>query len=234
MVVTNCPHCGMQAQIPEGISPYLCGYCRRSFKVGGGGGPSLVIRPVGYSSGYSMYWTIRLAAVAILALVSAGGWMYHRMTGKQIAGVTDLDDDNDVWTGAKPLSCDGNDQLTFSGVTATFTAGPALSAGGNCQVTCTGCTLHAPFAVQANGNAKVVIVGGTLDGEVAIAATANASVDVRGDTKVSGTISRSGNATVTGVAPPPAASSSVAHAGASPTPPPHAAPAPAKPAGKKK
>ena len=32
-----------------------------------------------------MYWTIRLAAVAILALVSAGGWIYHRMTGKQIA-----------------------------------------------------------------------------------------------------------------------------------------------------
>jgi hypothetical protein len=234
MVVMSCPHCGMQAQIPDGISPYLCGFCRRSFQVGGGGGgPTIVFRPAGYSSGWSMYWTIRLAAIALVALVSAGGWIYHRMTGKQIAGVTDLDDDNDVWTGAKPLSCDGNDQLTFTGVTATFAAGPALSAGGNCQVTCTGCTLRAPFAVQANGNAKVVIVGGTLDGQVAVAATANATVEVRGDTKVSGTVSKSGNATVTGIAAPPAASSSpVAHASAA-TAPPHA-PASAKPAGKKK
>src|SRR5512140_1947413 len=120
MIVMNCPHCRMQAQIPPGVSPYLCGFCRRSFDVGGGG-PVIVVRPVGYSysSGYSMYWTIRLGAIAIIALVSAGGWIYHRVTGKQIAGVTDIDDDgDDSWSGSKPLSCDANDRLTLSGVTA--------------------------------------------------------------------------------------------------------------------
>jgi hypothetical protein len=229
MIVMSCPHCGMQAQIPDGISPYLCGFCRRSFDVGAG--PAVVFRPVVYGGGWSTYWTIRLAIFAVLALVSTGGWIYHRMTGKQIAGVTDMDDD-DSWTGASPLVCGGNDQLTLSGVTATFAAGPALTAGGNCKVTCTGCTLRAPFAVQANGNAQVVIVGGVLEGEVAIAATANATVDVRGDAKVSGALSRSGSATITGVTPPSSSSSSsaVAHAMA---PPPRAATT-TKPGGKRK
>ncbi len=226
MIVTSCPHCGMEAQVPEGISPYLCGFCRRSFDVGRP--HAVIVRPVRYTSGYSMYWTIRLAAVALLALLSGAGWVYHRMTGKHIAALEHLDDDGpDTWDGTTALTCDGNDQINVSGVTATFPTGAALSAGGNCQVTCTGCTLKAPFAVQTNGNAKVVIVGGALEGEVAIAATGNATVDVRGDAKVSGTISRSGNAKVTGVALPAPSSTPGTHVASAPPA------APAKP-GKKK
>ncbi len=232
----NCPHCGMQAQIPPGVSPFLCGFCKRSFDVGSGassgGGGHVVVYHSGYSSGYSMYWTIRLAAIAIVALLSAGGWLYHRMTGKQIAGLTDVDDDgDDAWSGAKPFVCDANDQVTLSGVTATFTAGPAINASGNCQVTCTGCTLRAPIGVQASGNAHVTITGGSLAGETAIVASVNATVDVRGDAKVSGTVSKTGNATVTGIAPPAASSAppaTVAHASAAPTSHP-TTPPPAKP-----
>ena len=231
MIVMNCPHCGMQAQIPPGVSPYLCGFCRRSFDVGGS--PVVVFhhQPVRYSSGLSLYWMIRLGAVALFGLVSLGGWIYHRATGKQIAGITDLDDDNDVWTGSAPLTCGGADDLSFTGVTATFTSGPAITAGGNCKVTCKGCTLRAPQGIQAGGNAAIVLIGGSLEAETAIAAGGNAKVDVQGGAKVTGTVDKSGNATVTGIAPP--ASASVAAHAPAPSAAPHPA-TPAKPPAKKK
>jgi hypothetical protein len=232
MLVMNCPNCGMQAQVPQGVSSYLCTYCHRSFNVGGGGGPVVVVRPVTYTSGWSLYWTLRLGIFAVVALVSLGGWIYYKVTGHKNAAMAamDDDDDDDDWNGSKPLSCAGNDNYNLSGVKATFTSGVAIDASGNCKVTCKNCTIKAPTAVQAGGNAQITLVGGTVDGDTSIVASGNGKVDVQGAT-VTGKIDKSGNGTITGVTPPPAASSAHVAAAAPAASPSHA---PAKPAGKKK
>jgi hypothetical protein len=234
MMVTRCPHCGLQAQVPPGLSTYLCTYCHRSFDAGAPGPRPVVV--VHHTSGWSMYWTIRLGIFALVALVSLAGWIYHRATGKRVAGITD--DDDDDWNGSAPLVCAGNDEITASDIKATFTSGSAINASGNCKVTCKSCVIRAPQGIQASGNAQVVLVGGSVEGETSISASANAKVDVRGDAKVVGSVAKSGNATITGVASPPAASSapqaaaSSAHVGAAASPPSHSASA--KPSGKKK
>jgi hypothetical protein len=233
MFVMNCPNCGMQAQVPPGVSSHLCNYCRRSFEVGGGGGggPSPVV-VVHHTSGWSLYWTIRLGILAVVALLSLGGWIYHRATGQRIAGITD--DDDDDWSGSAPLVCSGVDDISVSGIKANFTSGSVINASGNCKVTCKDCALKAPMGIQASGNAQIVLVGGSLEGDPAINASANAKVDVKGNGKVTGPVSSSANAVITGVAPPPAASSAHAAAPSAPPAAPSHAAAPPKPAAKKK
>src|SRR5215471_10370686 len=132
MLVMNCPNCNMQAQIPQGVSSYLCTYCHTNFNVGGQASPVVVVRPVTYTSGWSLYWTIRLGILAVVALVSLGGWIYYKVTGHKNAAMAamDDDDDDDDWNGSKPLSCSGNDVITGSGVKATFTSGFAIDASG--------------------------------------------------------------------------------------------------------
>jgi hypothetical protein len=180
-----------------------------------------------------MYWTIRLGIFAIVALVSLGGWVYHRMTGQRIAGVTD-DDDDDDWAGSAPLVCGGNDQIDAKGVKATFTSGTAINAGGNCKVTCKDCVIKAPMGVQANGNAQIVLIGGSVEGQTAVTASGNGKVDVQGNAKVTGAVSQTGNGVITGVAAPASASAaaSAPHPTAS-APASHAPAGPAKPAKKK-
>jgi hypothetical protein len=233
MLVMNCPNCGMQAQVPQGVSSYLCTYCHRTFNVGSQGGPVVVVRPATYTSGWSLYWTIRLGILAVAALVTLGGWIYYKVTGQKNAAMSALDDDDDDddWTGSKPLSCGGNDVYNLSGVKATFTSGIAIDASGNCKVTCKDCTLKAPTVVQSGGNAQITLVGGSVEGDTSIVANGNGKVDVKG-TSVSGKIDKSGNGTINGVAPPPAASS--AHVAAAPPPAAATTHAPAKPASKKK
>jgi hypothetical protein len=224
----------MQAQVPQGVSTYLCTYCHHNFNVGHGG-PVVVVRPVTYTSGWSLYWTIRLGIFALVALVSLGGWIYYKITGHKnaaMAAMDDDDDDDDDWTGSKPLSCGGNDVVNVSGVKATFTSGIAIDASGNCKVTCKNCTLKAPTAVQAGGNAQITLVGGSVEGDTSIVASGNGKVDVQGAT-VTGPTNKSANGTITGVAPPPAASSAHVAAAAAPAAPSHA-PAAKPSAGKKK
>jgi hypothetical protein len=235
MLVMNCPNCGMQAQVPQGVPNYLCTYCHRTFNVGGQAAPVVVVRPVTYTSGWSLYWTIRLGILAVVALISLGGWVYYKVTGHKNAAMAALDDDDDDddWTGSKPLSCSGNDVYTVSGVKATFTSGTAIDASGNCKVTCKNCTLKAPTAVQAGGNAQVTLVGGSVDGDTSIVASGNGKVDVQGAT-VTGKTDKSGNGAITGLPAAPASAASSAHVAAA-TPAPSAAPhASPKPAGKKK
>jgi hypothetical protein len=185
-----------------------------------------------------MYWTIRVGVFALLALVSLGGWVYHRATGQRVAGITD--DDDDDWTGSAPLECSGNEDISAEHVKATFTSGSAIRASGNCKVTCKDCSIKAPTGITAGGNAQITLVGGSVEGETSINASANAKVDVRGDAKVTGPIAQSGNATVTGVAAPTASASAApmatpsAHPAASALAHKSESPGGAKPAGKKK
>ena len=224
-----CPKCGASVQPPPGPSAQ-CPSCRNYFPVNGTQtqppqpygqpppqqygqpppqyppqpdsqeAPRVIVVHHGLG-GYSSYWMIRLGIVAVFVLMSGAGWVYHRITGSSAtAGVgagIGLDDD---WDGKQPLTCDENDQVEVDGVKATFSAGAAIIASGNCHLTCKDCTLKAPFAVQASGNAKVVLVNGSAEGtDTSLSATENAIIDVRGNAKVIGPTKQSGNAKVSGV-----------------------------------
>jgi len=145
-----------------------------------------------------MYWVLRLGIAVVFLVMGSGGWAWHRLRG-------DVDDD-DFWNGSEPLACDGNDEIDVRGVKATFTAGAALIASGNCHVTCKDCALKAPIAVQASGNAQVVLVNGSAEGtEASISASDNARVEVRGNATIVGSTKQVANARVVGVPPTAAA-----------------------------
>lgn len=113
-----------------------------------------------------------------------------------------------VWSGSEPLMCSGNENIAVSGVTATFNAGTAIRASGNCHVRCTDCTLSAPTAIEAGGNAEVIIVNGSVKGTTLLAdASGNARITIMGNVTASGPSKQSGNAKVSApatAAPPPA------------------------------
>jgi hypothetical protein len=103
------------------------------------------------------------------------------------------------WNGAAHLECSGNESATITGVSSSLTEGPIVRAGGNCQLTLVDCNLAGPVVIDASGNAAVTLRGGSVIGaESSIVASGNALVTVEG-TAITGPVSRSANATVTGV-----------------------------------
>lgn len=103
------------------------------------------------------------------------------------------------WNGQTTLECDMNESGTITGVTANIAQGPAIRAGGNCNIVLEGCTLTAPVVIETSGNAQVVVNGGVLTGTQQFAvASGNSHITVNGAT-VSGPVSRSGLARVDGV-----------------------------------
>jgi hypothetical protein len=137
------------------------------------------------------------------------------------------------WSGQTPLMCGGNDSIEAFGISAVFSSGSAIEAGGNCHVKCTRCTLKAPVAISAGGNAQILLVDSHVEGaQTGVSAGGNAEVKFLGNSTLEGTVSRGGNAQV--MAPPepvsraPAAVAAPAPAPA-PVPEPHHSPSSAAP-----
>jgi len=104
-------------------------------------------------------------------------------------------------TVSKTFECTGNDQMVVKGKTFTVAGGPAIDASGNCHLTVKDCTITGE-GIHAAGNAQVTLSGGAINAPApatAIDASGNAKVIAQG-TVVSGTVNKSGNAKVEGVA----------------------------------
>ncbi len=245
-----CPGCGAAVKAPPNTPQYQCPYCQHTIQLEAPKPPPAAAQPqaphvivvhhndsspIVYTGGsaFGTYWTIRLALFFVVMVLSAGGWGLRRWRHAMVDSVGALG-----WDGTTPLTCGGNDQIDVSGVTASFSAGSAIIASGNCHVSCTNCTLKAPVAVEADGNGEVKLINGTITGTVtSLNATGNGNIDVLGNATVVGPYHQSANGRVTGVTPPAAATAAavaatpaaVAHPVA-PPPVAHAPPAPPPPA----
>lgn len=101
-----------------------------------------------------------------------------------------------TWDGQDTFTCAGSQTARLTGVTATLTDRPAVTASGNCTLELADCNLTAPVVLQVSGNATVTVTGGQIRGtEHAVRASGNARVNIRG-ANVTGDVARSGNATV--------------------------------------
>ena len=88
-----------------------------------------------------------------------------------------------TWDGKSPFTCGGVDNIKLEKVTSKLTTGTAITAMGNCHVTCANCDITAPVVVEASANAQVTFTGGKVDGSTNSAvAGANAKVDFQGTT----------------------------------------------------
>jgi hypothetical protein len=101
------------------------------------------------------------------------------------------------WDGTTALDCDGNENASYSGVTANLT-GTAVYARGNCRLTLEDCHITAATGIEASGNAHVIIRGGSMTTQTFVDASGNATVDNRGG-HVSGKVKKAHNSHVTGV-----------------------------------
>jgi hypothetical protein len=259
MTPLACPGCGAAVKAPPNAAQYQCPYCQHTMQLEApkpppaaapaqGQSPHVIVvhhnqsdygSPVIYTGGgaWGTYWMIRMGIFVVVMICSAGGWGFRRWRGAHVA--SDIGDlgAGAGWDGTTPLSCGGNDQFDVTGITASFTAGTAISASGNCHVSCTNCSLKAPVAVEASGNGEVKLINGNITGtQSSLNATGNGNIYVLGNASVVGPFHQSGNGKVTGVtppaAPPPVAAAAqpaaVAHPVAPPVvqhaPPPHMPP----------
>lgn len=166
-----------------------------------------------------------------ITLIVAGIIAFSSMRGMAGGGGLSLGG----WNGSGPLVCGGNDSFQISGINTNMAAGPIINAGGNCRVTCQGCTLKSSVVIAAGGNAQIDLVDSHIEGsDSAIVAGGNAQVRMTGSSTLVGRIVQGGNASIT--APPgatgAAAAASAPAASKPPTPvvtssPSHAAPGPA-------
>jgi hypothetical protein len=144
-----------------------------------------------------MSWIIWAIVVAVVSLGGAGAGIAKCTHHSSILSGL-------VWDGSEPLHCSGVENIAVSGVEATFTAGAAIVAGGNCQVKCTDCKLSAPTIVEASGNAQVSLINGSAKGSVLLAeASGNARVTAGGNITVSGMKRETANGKVSAPLPPP-------------------------------
>jgi hypothetical protein len=250
----NCPHCGAPPPagfiIPQGQFSYRCIYCNQSSVQGQAQasvapqapstGPIYIVHhygnddddddddePYHYVPPVVVHahrpWLIWMIVV-ILVSVGGGGAGFARWRRGSV-GAQILNGMSAGWNGSEPLVCGGNDDIQVSGITATFNAGFAIQANGNCHVRCTDCTLGAPTAIDAGGNAEVIIMNGTISGTPTLAtASGNAHVTIAGNVNASGSTKQSGNASISAPTPPPTAK---------PAPAPAPSPAPSSTAAKK-
>jgi cell division septation protein DedD len=225
MQAFSCPHCG--APPPPGYTPptdrrfgYACLYCGQQ-SVHGQDPPALqaqvpaiiVVQAPGSSFdpdpcqhqqhaavaraavSRSVSWVVWVVIVLFVSLGGAGATFW------KIAGKSSLLSSL-VWDGSEPLRCSGIEDISVSGVEATFNAGAAITAEGNCHVKCTDCKLTAPTAIEAGGNAQVTIINGSVRGTTILAdATSNARVTITGKVTVSGATRERGNARVSAPTP---------------------------------
>jgi hypothetical protein len=102
------------------------------------------------------------------------------------------------WDGKSPLNCGGTTELKIENVQASLSAGPAVIAGGNCQLTLKGVSLRAPVVLQVMGNARVTLEDCEIHGTTsAISASGNGQVTLQGS-HIDGPINKSGAAQVSG------------------------------------
>jgi hypothetical protein len=254
MSAMNCPNCGGPAQVGAGQANVTCTFCGHAFSVAApapppaspfqapppGWGPppppppQIIVVPPGMetftpmttsSSFTGMRVAFGVLPVVIMLMVS--GIIYSttmRATGGSGLGAFG------GWSSSSPLVCGGNDNIEASGINATFASGSVISVGGNCHVTCRGCTLKAAVAVSAGGNAEVDLVDCHIEGtDSAIIAGGNAQVRVTGDSTVVGKVEKGGNAGV--LVPPTAAAPAMPAAAPKPASAPvtTSAPSPAAP-----
>jgi hypothetical protein len=143
------------------------------------------------------------ATAGILVVLIVGGvGLYLRHTIRKAVATSSTSSTAAAakgWDGKTPLTCGGNDELTFSGVTAKL-PGTAVTAAGNCKVTLVNADLTGATAVEAMGNATVTLTGGSVTGTggTAIHAIGNAQVIASG-TKASGKTAATGGAKITGL-----------------------------------
>jgi hypothetical protein len=181
---------------------------------GGGGSYDPTAAAISTAGWAGFRLVMALIPVIIIAMVGGITWFTSRGVGAtaNLGGMGG-------WTGMSPLVCGGNDEINASGVSSNT----GITAGGNCHVTCTGCTISAPVGVSAGGNAQVDLVDCHITGTSgeAIVASGNAQVRMVGSgSTLSGTVVHSGNATIVAPTPP---------AAAVPPPKPTSGPSPAAP-----
>lgn len=216
MTPIQCPGCGAPAQVSPGQSTYECPFCKQSFQTAAQPAPNeppaqVVIltpgfeiekpaaRPVPRGVKWVLAIAIPLMILGPIVGIGASLWVDASATSPpSVASAA-------VWDGKAPFVCGANDVAAATGVKATFTAGAAVMASGNCQFTCTDCAIEAPTAIAASGNAHVTFLNGSVVGrETLVTARENAVVNVAGNVTASGAIESSENATVS--APKPAGS----------------------------
>ena len=234
----TCPQCGAPAQFPPGQLMFECPYCHRQFANPAAAqhaaqpqGPTFIIvhgpgghddddddddhhhyhHPMVHPVASGMSWITWVIVCVVLTVVGGGGGFFAWFS-KHSSIASSL-----VWDGTGPFHCDGNEQVSVSGVSAQFNAGTAVNVGGNCHFTCTDCSIKAPTAIEVGGNGSVTIVNGSVIGtEVMVDASGNARVNISGNVVASGEVKKSSNAKVS--APKPAAVASAASPAATAAP----------------
>ncbi len=164
-----------------------------------------------------------MLAVPILVLFIGGAIAFLSMRGSGMGFGGGL---LGGWSGTAPLLCGGNQSIEASDITAAFSSGSAISAGGNCHVKCTRCRLQAPVAISVGGNAQIMLLDSHVEGsQTGVLAGGNAEVKFLGNSTLAGGVSKGGNAQV--LAPPEPAP--VGHPAPVAEPPHPASPAPPLP-----
>jgi hypothetical protein len=216
MQAIRCPHCGAPSsgsQVAPGAA-FTCAFCKQTAILPGGPALSPGAQPepqtahilvvhsghhephhedVFYGavrSANNMGFFIRIGVLLLFGLSSAGVGVSRCKGGSVLSSLS--------WNGSESLVCAGNQEISVSNVKGSFASGSAISASGNCHVTCTHCELSAPTIVDATGNARVTLTSGSaLGSTLLVTATGNAVVNVAEGTQVSGEVKQFGNAKVT-------------------------------------
>lgn len=142
-------------------------------------------------------WIIGLVIVGIMVLTGIGFGIYIWFAARNATADVAVNTGTPVaakWDGKSVLQCGGNDVIAVTGTTAT----QGITVGGNCKVTLVNVNVTAPVGLDVSGNGGVTMTGGSITSSTtAVNASGNAKVVMAG-TKVSGKVTRSGNATVVG------------------------------------
>jgi hypothetical protein len=263
MSAMNCPNCGGPAQIQPGQTTIPCTFCGRTFQVPPSPPPyapppspyaapppawgppqqqpipQIVIVAPGETYGTPVTAAASFVGMRLLfgllpvgiTLIVAAVIAFSSMRGLAGGGGLSLGG----WNGSGQLLCGGNDTVSVSGINTNMAAGPIINAGGNCHVTCQGCTLRSSVVIAAAGNAQIDLIDSHIEGsDSAIVAGGNAQVRMTGSSTLVGKVVQGGNASITAppgasgnaAAPPPAAAkppspvvtSSPSHAAPGPAP----------------
>ena len=176
MLGTPAPHPQSIAPLPLPVTPFRAP-------------PQMHVHPPIRGAARNMGWIIW---VVVVVLMTSGAGIFRVLT-RSSSVLSAL-----VWSGDEPLQCGGVDDITVSGVEASFSAGAAIVATGNCHVKCTDCNIGAPTAIDARDNAQVTIVNGTVrGGSYWGVATGNARIMAIGNVTTTGRTQQSINGSVT-------------------------------------
>jgi hypothetical protein len=151
------------------------------------------------ASGMIWGWIIGAVILGILVLGGVGlaGYIYYVAKHGGGGTATSAGGGSVTWDGKSTFECKGNDQVTLSGIKANV-SGTAIKASANCKLSLVGVNITAPTGIEATASAKVDMTGGSITSTTnAIVASNSADVSLVG-TKVSGKVSKSGGAKVSG------------------------------------